>query len=102
VIGQTTTVGLLSLQGLIEGWEMLGCRSLQNLNLKCTDFVDTMKLNVLHDLPFSRNQHYIRIMENFENRSCILNSVKMERNEMILEIQDDPAFLLLTIVTHLT
>jgi len=41
-------------------------------------------------------------LENFENRKFILNSVKTEGNEMILEKEDDPAFLLLIIVTHLT
>jgi len=54
---------------------------LQNLNLKCTDFVDSMKLNVLRDIHFSRNQQKSSTLEFWKflkAESFILNSVKME------------------------
>jgi hypothetical protein len=50
-----------------------------NENLKITDFVDMMIPNVLHGLPFSRNQlqklasdRYIRILKNkIKNLGCL-------------------------------
>jgi len=36
--------------------ELPGCNPVPNQNLKNTDFVEMMILNILHDLCFSQNQ----------------------------------------------
>jgi len=66
-------------EGCIQRWRLLPSSSpLPNQNSKNPDFIDTMILKVLHDLPFSLNQplksvntRYIRLSYKKQNFGCL-------------------------------